>query len=140
MRFTWKCFSFNSGTHDVQACEANNCSKPGTVNITCNFTENSNAKGYLSVLYPKENSSQEIFVVANRTDTSDSPLKVTVPGLPKDNFDVVVFDLGGDGLPPSDVNYAAEEEENVTVIKKGETEGKGCFIEKLFAQDTCLDL
>ena len=74
-----------------------------------------------------------MFVIANRTDTSDSPLRVSVPGLPKNNFDVVVFDLGGDGLPPSDINYAAEEEENVTVIKKGQTEGNGCFNEKLFA-------
>ena len=89
---------------------------------------------------PKNNSSKEIFVVASRTDTSDSPLKVTVPGLPKDNFDVVVFDLGGNSLPPGDINYAAEEEENVTVVRKGETKGKESIIEKLFARDTCLNL
>ena len=81
-----------------------------------------------------------MFVVANRNDTSNSPLRVSVPGLPKDSFDVVVFDLGGNGLPPNDINYAAEEEESVPVIRKGEGEGKGCFNVKLFAQDNCLKL
>lgn len=126
-------FSHKLGTHEVQRCEANNCSTGGRVNISCDFSENSEAKGYLSILCPKRNSSQEMFVVAIREDTSSSDLAISVPGVPPDSYDVVVFDLGRNGLPPSDTNYAAEEEENVTVTNPGEGGGKGYLSEKLFA-------
>ena len=112
----------NLGTHEVQTCAINNCSRPGTVNITCNLTESSRAKGYLCVLCPKDSYSQEMFVVAKRTDMSISGLKISVPGLPRDKFDVVVFDLGRDGLPPRVINHAAEEQA-VNITDPGEFEG-----------------
>ena len=127
-------FSLNLGTHDVQTCAANNCSTGGRVNISCNFTENSEAKGYLSILCPKGNSSREIFVVAIRNDASSSDLAISVPGVPPDGYNVVVFDLGRNGLPPDDTNYAAEEEEDVTVANPGRGGGKGPLIEKLLVE------
>ena len=74
-----------------------------------------------------------MFVVAIRKDTSSSDLEISVPGVPPDSYDVVVFDLGRNGLPPGDTNYAAEEEENITVTNPGEGGGKGYLSEKLFA-------
>ena len=63
-----------------------------------------------------------MFVVANRTDMSSSGLRISIPGLPRDKFDVVVFDLEENGHPPRDINYAAEEE-TVNITDPGEPEG-----------------
>ena len=73
-----------------------------------------------------------MFVVANRTDLSSSDLEISVPGVPPDSYNVLVFDLGRNGLPPNYVNYAAEEEENVTVTNPGEVGGKENLSERLF--------
>ena len=108
-----------------------NYSRTGTVNINCTFAENSKAKGYLSTLHSKTNSSQKIYVVASREDTSSSNLDISISGIPLDDYNVVVFDLGRNGLPPvlsGDINYVlAAEEENITVTTPGYTEGKYCF-------------
>ena len=115
------------GTHEAQTCEANNCSTGGRVNISCTFAENSQAKGYLSILCPKTNSSQEMFVVANRPDTSTSDVNISVPRLPPDDYTVVVYDLGSSGLPvlsdASNPYVLAAEEENVTVTNPGDAGG-----------------
>ena len=124
---------FTSGTHEVQACEVNSCSTPGAVNISCNFTENSEAKGYLSILYPRNNCSLEMFVVASRTDLSSSKLNVSVPGIPPNDYTVIVYDLTRNGLPPvlsGDINYPAEEE-NITVANPGGAESKYNFARDL---------
>ena len=63
-------------------------------------SENSEAKGYLTILCPRNNSSQEMFVVANRTDMSSSTLNISVPGIPSNDYTVIVYDLRSDGLPP----------------------------------------
>ena len=84
--------------------------------------------GYLPVLSSKTNSSLEIFVVAGRLDTTSSALNISVSGVPSDDYNVVVFDLGSNGLPPAlsgNINYAAAEEENITVTNPGEAESKG---------------
>ena len=123
---SWKFLPLNLGTHEVQACEVNSCATPGGVNISCNFTENSKAKGYLSILYPRNNSSLEMFVVASRTDLSSSKLNVSVSGIPPNDYTVIVYDLKSDGLPPmlsGGTNYPAEEE-NVTVANPGGYESK----------------
>ena len=116
------------GTHEAQACAATNCSRPGTINISCNFSENSTAKGYLSILCSKSNSSQEVFVVANRRNTSSSDLKIAVTGIPSDEYNVFVYDIGNDHLPVlSDENNSyvlAAEEENVTVTTHAEATGE----------------
>ena len=80
--------------------------------------------GYLPILSSKTNFSQEMFVIANNRDTTRSNLNVSVPGVPPDNYTVVVYDLGRNGLPPvlSDgANYPAEEE-NVIITDGGEAE------------------
>ena len=85
--------------------------------------------GYLSILCSKTNPYQEMFVIANRDNMSSSDLNISVSGIPPDNYSVVVFDLGRNGLPPAlsgNINYAAEEE-NITVTNSAEAQvlGKG---------------
>ena len=107
-----------------------NYSKTRTVNINCTFAGNSKAKGYLSILCSKTNSFQKIYVVANREDTSSSNLDINISGTPLDEYNMVVFDLGRNGLPPvlsGDINYVLAAEENITVTTSGYTEGKYCF-------------
>ena len=87
------------GTHEAQHCAANHYAQSGTVNITCTFSENSRAKGYLSVLSSETDSLQEMFVVANRYDLSSPYVEVNVSGVPHDNYTVVVYDLESNGLP-----------------------------------------
>ena len=106
----------NLGTHEVQICVASNSSQPGTVNISCTFSENSGARGFLSVLSSETNTSREMFVVANRYDMSRSDLNTSVSGVPPDNYSVIVID----GLPvvSNDTNpftlYAEENDVAVT--------------------------
>ena len=124
LRHTGKWLSLNLGTHEVQTCAINTYSRPGTVNISCNFTENSKAIGYLPILSSKTNFSQEMFVIASGRDATSSNLNISVPGLSQDNYTVVVYDLGGNGLPPlleGHTNYPAEEE-NVIITDLGEAE------------------
>ena len=124
------CFYSILGTHDAQNCTANECSRPNTVNVSCAFPENSVALGYLSILC-FDNSSREIFVVANRDDMSNSDLNISVSGVPSDNSTVVLFDIRNNGTPPvnntmlaagvenvivTDPDSAGDEEENITVI------------------------
>jgi len=109
----------NLGTHEAQSCAVNNSSTPGTVNISCTFSESSKAMGYLSVLSSETNTSREMFVVANRHDMSSSDLEVSVSGVPPDNYSVIVYDIESDGLPvlSTDTNPFVQnaEEENVAV-------------------------
>ena len=127
------------GTHEAQTCVATNCSKPGTINISCNFSENSTAKGYLSILSSKSNQSQAVFVIANRSNMSSSDLRISVPGIPPDNYTVVMYDLGNNHLPVlSDENNSyvlAAEEENVTLTAQTEeATSKGHFSGSIFAR------
>ena len=85
--------------------------------------------GYLSILCSKTNPYQEMFVIANRDNVSSSALNISVSGIPPDNYTVVVFDLGMNGVPPvlsGNINYAAAEE-NITVTNPRESRvlGKG---------------
>ena len=91
--------SLNLGTHEVQFCEANNCSQSGTVNISCTFSNSSKAMGYLSVLSSKTNRSREMFVVACRDDMYSSDLKISVSGVRPDKYSVIVYDIEINGLP-----------------------------------------
>ena len=125
-------------------CSFNSHFRPGTVNIDCNFTESSNAMGYLPVLFSKTNSSLKIFVVACRPDTTSSGLNISVSGIPPDNYTVLVFDLARNGLPPAlsgNINYAAAEEENITVTNPGEAESKGhAHVRTFFMCYTCIHI
>ena len=87
------------GTCEPQICTADviDVSRPEAVNISCKFTE---ATGYLLILSPQTDSSQEIFVVASKVNMSNSDWKISVPGVPLDNYAVFLYDLGSSGLPP----------------------------------------
>jgi len=87
------------GTHNVQTVDVNNYSRPRVVNISCTFAETSTAMGYLLILWPRANSSQEMFVVANRLNASRDDLDISVPGVLPGEYMVVVFDLQSNGLP-----------------------------------------
>ena len=67
--------------------------------------------------------SQEIFV-ATRDDFSSSDLNISIPGVPQDNYNVTVFDLSSNGLPPvlaGGINYFAEEQS--TIVTNAEQAG-----------------
>ena len=125
-------FSTYVGTHEVQSCVITTCSRQGAVNISCTFAGRSKAMGYLSILCSKTNPYQEMFVIANRHNVSSSDLNISISGVPPDNYTVVVFDLGMNGVPPvlsGNINYAAAEE-NITVTNPGEARvlGKGTLV------------
>ena len=74
-----------------------------------------------------------MFVVASRTDLSSSKLNICVPGIPPNDYTVIVYDLTRNGLPPvlsGDINYPAEEE-NITVANPGGSESKYNFARDL---------
>ena len=120
---------FNLGTCEPQICTASvvDGSIPKAVNISCQFTE---AVGYLLILSPQTNSSQEIFVIASKMNTSISDWKISIPMVPHDNYAVVRYDLRSIiGLPLSSDNSAGDRlyvpasgKENVTVAGSGESE------------------
>jgi len=114
-------------THEIQNVTANNCSRPGVVNVSCIFAENSTAMGYLSILCPNANSSQEMFVVANRSDALSADLDISVPGVPPGDYMVTVFDLEGSGLPvlstvTNPYTRSAGERDNIAVLEQGDVE------------------
>ena len=115
------------GTHEIQTVRANNCSRPGVVNISCTFTKNSRAMGYLSILHPKASSSQETFVVANRHDAISADLNISVPGVPPGDYVVIIFDLESSGLPvlstPTNPYVRSAGESDITVLEPGSNEG-----------------
>ena len=89
----------------------------------------SEALGYLPILSSKTNLSQEMFVVASRVDFSSSDLNISITGVYPDNYTVIIYDLGSNGLPPmlaGDINYPAEEE-STTVTNPDQEASKGCF-------------
>jgi len=83
--------------------------------------------GYFSILLPKSNSSQEMFVVANRHDAFSADLNISVPGVPPGDYVVIVFDIEGSGLPvlstATNPYVRSAGEINVTVLEQGEDEG-----------------
>ena len=83
--------------------------------------------GFLSILHPKANSSQEIFVVANRHDAISANLNISVPGVPPGDYVVIVFDLESSGLPvlstATNPYVRSAGESDVTVLKPGVNEG-----------------
>ena len=115
------------GSHEIQSLSASNCSRPGVVNISCTFAENSRAMGFLSILHPEANSSQEMFVVANRRDTVSPGLNISVPGVPPGDYVVIVFELDSSGLPElstaTNPYVRSAGESDITVLEPGANEG-----------------
>ena len=115
------------GSHEIQSLSASNFSRSGVVNISCTFVENSRAVGYLSILHPKANSSQEMFVVANRHDVISADLNISVLGVPPGDYIVIVFDLQSSGLPvlstATNPYVRSAGESDITVLEPGANEG-----------------
>ena len=73
-----------------------------------------------------------MFFAANRDDMSNSDLNISISGVPSDNYSVVLFDIGKEGIPPllSDDNpdhrryVLAAGIENVTVTDPGGSGGE----------------
>ena len=122
------CFLSILGTCETQICTASvvDGSIPKEVNISCKFTE---TMGYLLILSPQTNLSQEIFVIATEMNVSNSDWKINIPMVPYDNYSVVRYGLKSIGLPLSSDNRAGDRlyvpasgKENVTVTDSGESE------------------
>ena len=122
------CFLSILGTCETQICTASvvDGSIPKAVNISCKFAE---TMGYLLILSPQTNSSQEIFVIATKMNTSICDWKISIPMVPYDNYFVVRYDLRSIGLPLSSDNSAGDRlyvpasgKENVTVTDSGDFE------------------
>ena len=117
------------GSHEIQSLSASNSSRLGVVNISCNFAVNSRAMGFLLILHPKANSSQEMFVVANRRDAVSAGLNISVPGVPPGDYVVIVFDLESSGLPvlstATNPYVRSAGESDITVLEPGANEGMG---------------
>ena len=84
---------------------------------------------FLSILRPKANSSQEMFVVANRRDAVGANLNISVPGVPPGDYVVIVFDLESNGLPvlstAKNPYVRSAGERGITVLEPGANEGMG---------------
>ena len=115
------------GSHEIQSLSASNSSRLGVVNISCNFAVNSRAMGFLSILRPRVNSSQEMFIIANRRDAFSADLNISVPGVPPGDYVVIVFDLESSGLPvlstATNPYVRSAGESDITVLEPGEDEG-----------------
>ena len=115
------------GSHKIQSLTASNSSRLGVINISCTFAVNSRAMGFLSILRPKVNSSQEMFVIANRRDAFSAELNISVPGVPPGDYVVIVFDLESSGLPvlstTTNPYVRSAGESDITVQEPGEDEG-----------------
>jgi len=115
------------GSHEIQSLGASNSSRPGVVDISCTFAENSRAMGFLSILRYKANSSREMFVVANRHDTVSTDLNISVPGVPPGDYVVIVFDLGRSGLPVlstvTNPYLRSAGDRDITVLEPGANKG-----------------
>ena len=60
-----------------------------------------------------------------------SNLNISISGVPPDNYNVLVFDIGSNGLPvlsnDMDLFVLAAEEGNITVTDPGELKGTNLF-------------
>lgn len=108
------------GLFDVQESTANKI-YPGTVNVSCVFANNSQALGCLVVLHPQTATQTEMFAYAARSGDSDTDLvtSISIPGVPKGSYIVLVFDGEENGL----ISVQAAVVQNVTVTEGEPTRG-----------------
>ena len=94
--------------------------------------------GYLSILCPSDNSSQEeIFVVADKRDAVSTDLNIhaglniSVPGVPPGDYMIAAFDLESSGLPElstaTNPYTRSAGGDNTTVIEPGYEGIKPCL-------------
>ena len=116
----WDCFMLLCnrwflGTFDIKTALVNNIS-PGAVNVICTFTTNSQALGCLVVLHPWNKTQTEIFAYAARDNRHVPTVNITIHGVPRGNYTVLVFDGEYNGLLSE---RAATAPQNITVTDGG---------------------
>ena len=106
---------FSKGTFDIKTAQVNNNS-PGAANVICTFATKSQALGCLVVLHPWNTTQNEIFAYAAR-DNGDAPTaNITIHGVPRGNYTLLVFDSEYNGLLSE---RAALAPQNITVTAGG---------------------
>ena len=84
----------------------------GEVNVICTFAVNSEALGCLVILHPWSTTQTEIFAYAARVNRHSPTANITIHGLPRGNYTVLVFDGEYNGLLSEQVAIAPQ---NVTI-------------------------
>ena len=102
---------YQLGTFDTNAPVAKYRSF-GIVNVICTFANNSQALGCLVVLHPWNTTQTEIFAYGARECISAPTANVTIHGVPRGNYTVLVFDGEYNGLLSE---QAAIVPQNITV-------------------------
>ena len=102
---------FSKGTFDIKRAWVNNIS-PGAVNVICTFAMNSQALGCLVVLHPRNTTQTEIFAYAARDNRHAPSANMTIYGVPKGNYIMLVFDGEYNGLLSEQAAIAPQ---NITV-------------------------
>ena len=74
---------------DIQTALVNSNS-PGAVNVMCTFAMNSQALGFLVVLHPWNTTQTEIFAYAARDNRHAPTANITIHGVPRGNYTVLV--------------------------------------------------
>ena len=112
---------FFKGTFDIQTALVNSNS-PGAVNVICTFATNSQALGCLVVLHSWNTTQTEIFAYAARDNRHAPTANISIHGVPRGNYTVLVFDGEYNGLPSE---RAAITPQNITVTDGGLDSEKG---------------
>ena len=102
---------FSKGTFDIKTALVNNNS-PEAVNVICTFAANSEALGCLVVLHPWSTTQTEIFAYAVRDNRHTPTANITIHGVPRGSYTMLVFDGEYNGLLSEQAAIAPQ---NVTV-------------------------
>ena len=105
---------FFKGTFDIKTARVNTNSS-GAVNVICTFAVNSQALGCLVVLH-SWNTKTEIFAYAARDNRHTPTSNITIYGVSRGNYTMLVFDGEYNGLLSE---RAAIVPQNITVIAGG---------------------
>ena len=105
----------SKGTFDIKTVQVNTNS-PGAVNIICTFATNSPALGCLVVLHPWNTTRNEIFVYAARDNRHAPTTNITIHGVPRGNYTMLVFDGEYNGFLSEQTAIAPQ---NITVTAGG---------------------
>ena len=106
---------FSKGTFDIKTARVNTNST-GAVNVICTFATNSQALGCLVVLHPWNTKQTEIFAYAARNDRHAPTANISIHGVPRGNYTMLVFDGEYNGLLSEQTAIAPQ---NITVTAGG---------------------
>ena len=115
---------FSKGTFDIKTALVNTNS-PGVVNVICTFAVNSQALGCLVVLHPWNTTQTEIFAYAARDNRHAPTANITIYGVPRGNYTILVFDGEYNGLLSEQAAIAPH---NITVTDGGLEPVRGNFL------------